>query len=139
MARISFEHPVRTLQGKVAKDSRIVFRQKHSQLPSRAGVEYAPEAYSVEHPRDYKKNPPAGNELAHLQAFRQACLLTKQQLADPALRADWQKRFEAQLSRPDKDAPADPVTGKRKIYRQLPSYIRATLLRQIKAEAQNNA
>ena len=137
MARISFEHPVRSLQGKIAKDSRIVYRQKHSRLPSKAGTGYAPEAYCVEHPRDYRKNPPRGNELAHLQAFRKACLLTKQQLADPAARNDWELRFRAQLSRPDKEAPADPVTGKRKIYRQLPSYVRATILREIKAAAHN--
>lgn len=132
MARTQLDHPVRTLQGKLAKDERIIFRQKTSHSSIKSGIDYPQEVYVIAHPRDYKKNPPRGNELAHLQAFRQACLLTKQQLADPGMRTAWEQRFQAQLSCPDADAPIDPYTGKRKIYRHFPSYVRAALLRQSK-------
>ena len=128
MAKAQLDHPVRSLKGKIGKKADIVFRQK----TTREGIRLPQEAYVVTNPRDRKKNPPTGDELRHLQLFRQACQLTTEQLADPVKYADWLQRFRAQLTKPDKDAPIDPKTGKRKIYSQLPAYIRATILRQLK-------
>ena len=129
MAKAQLDHPVRFLKGKIGKNADIVFRQK----TTREGILLPQEAYVVTKPRDRKKNPPTGAELRSIELFRQACLLTKQQIADPVLHAQWRQRFQAQLAKPDKDAPINPKTGKRKIYSQLPAYIRATILRQLKA------
>ena len=129
MAKAQLDHPVQSLKGKIGKNADIVFRQK----TTREGIVFHQEAYVITNPRNRQKNPPTGEELRHLQLFRQACLLTKQQIADPVLHAQWRQRFQAQLAKPDKDAPIDPKTGKRKIYSQLPAYIRATILRQLKA------
>lgn len=138
MAHVDLENPFRSIQGKFTKEDHIIYRQKHIHSSGKSAIYFPMEAYAIAHPRDYKKNPPRGNELANIQAFQQASLLAKQQLADPAARSAWEQRFQAQLSRPDVDAPADPITKKRKIYRHFPSYVRATLLRQIKADQQTN-
>ena len=44
----------------------------------------------------------------------------------------WQSRFEAQLDKPEPDAPIDPKTGKRKQYFRLDAFIRTCLLREMK-------
>lgn len=136
MAYIEFSHPVDTVRGKLSKKEQVVYRQKRTFLPdgTQTGL-CAPEAYTIHSPRDWKKMPATGAELAKIQRFKEACRLTKEQLADhnPA-RTQWVSRWETQLKHPEVDAPLDPRTGKRKIYGRLDNYVRAQILKELKTK-----
>ena len=137
MAYIEFSHPVDTVRGKLSKKEQVIYRQKGTYTPDgiQTGV-CAAEAYTVHNPRDWKKHPATGAELAKIQRFQLACRMTKEQLADhnPA-RPQWVSRWENQLKHPEADAPLDPRTGKRKIYGRLDNYVRAQILKELKAKA----
>ncbi len=136
MAELILEPTFESLHGKLSKNSDIIYRRKAAYNRSgNAMYRCVQEAYVISRPRDYKKNPPKGAELAMLQRFTEACRLTKEQLSDPETQALWQQRFEAQQRTPDADAPRDPRTGKRKKYGTLWNYTRATILRQLQAAA----
>ncbi len=114
------------------------------------------EGYAVRHPRDYKKNPPQGAELEHINLFRQACLMTKEILyaekpeTTPAvtvfpprpkyltkedalaLLTDYRQRYKAQLpstrgTRPDPQAPIDKTTHSPKRYFRLDNFLSRTI------------
>ena len=98
-----------------------------------------PETYKIEHPRDWKKNPAKGKELEHQLRFKQACAETYKVLhpstpEELATLQKWQSRFEAQLDKPEPDAPIDPKTGKRKQYFRLDAFIRTCLLREMESK-----
>jgi len=135
MAHPHFEIPFDSLHGKLGKHADIVFRRKVATNDKGNPIyDCVQEAYVIAHPRDRKKNPPKGNELAYLNRFREACRLTSEQLNAPDTRTVWEQRFKAQLSYPEPDAPFDPRTGRRKIYGQLWAYTRAKILRQLGEE-----
>ena len=121
------------------------------------------ESYAVRNPRDYKKNPPKGAELEHINLFRQACLMTKEILdaekpeetsagtvfpSRPkyltkeealTLLTDYRKRYKAQLpstrgTRPDPQAPIDKNTHAPKRYFRLDNFIRSMVYQSLKAE-----
>ena len=149
MARTVFEDPVRELHGAYTKGGSISRRKTYRDSKGRIKGMSEPETYKIEHPRDWKKKPATGKELEHQLRFKQACAETHRILlaAKPeayaaahngALPSEeelatlqyWQSRFEAQLDKPEPEAPLDPKTGKRKIYLRLDAFIRTCLLRE---------
>lgn len=136
MARSEFEMPLESIHGKLGKKSKLIFRRKTARNANRHALyDCVQEIYVIERPRDRKRNPPQGAELASINRFREACRLTTEQLSDPATRAVWEQRFAAQQKYPDPDAPFDPRTGHRKIYGQLWAYTRACILRSLKSQS----
>ena len=157
MARTVFDDPVRELHGAYTKGGSISRRKTYRDSKGRIKGMSEPETYKIEHPRDWKKNPAKGKELEHQLRFKQACaethrilLPSKPQAYAAAHAADhpdgsaatptpeelatlkmWQSRFEAQLNKPEPDAPIDPKTGKRKQYFRLDAFIRTCLLREM--------
>ena len=157
MARTVFEHPIRELRGAFTKGGAITRRKTYRDSKGHVKGMSEHETYKIEHPRDWKKKPAKGKELEHQLRFKQACaethriLLPSKPLAYAAAHAAdhpdgttatptpeelatlqyWQNRFEAQLDKPEPDAPIDPKTGKRKQYLRLDAFIRTCLLRQM--------
>ena len=157
MARTVFDDPVRELHGAYTKGGSISRRKTYRDSKGRIKGMSEPETYKIEHPRDWKKSPAKGKELEHQLRFKQACaethriLLPSKPQAYAAVHAAdhpdgsaasptpeelatlqmWQSRFEAQLDKPEPDAPIDPKTGKRKQYFRLDAFIRTCLLREM--------
>lgn len=136
MAKTILEHPVRDIHGALERKGIINRMKKYRAEDGRIIHEGVQESYAVRNPRDYKKNPPQGAELKHINLFRQACLMTKEILdaekaeetsavsvfpphpkyltkeEAQALLADYRQRYKAQLpstrgTRPDPQAPMD--------------------------------
>lgn len=162
MATTILEHPVREIHGALERKGIINRMKKYRADDGRIIHEGVQESYAVRNPRDYKKNPPQGAELAHLNMFRQACWLTKEILdADKpdetalvsvlpqrpkfltkeeaqALLTDYRKRYKAQLpstrgTRPDPQAPIDKTTHTSKRYFRLDNFIRSMVYQSLKA------
>jgi len=150
MASVVFEHPVRDIRGTFQKGGIINRRKQYRDDKGRIVNESEPEAYAVRHPRDWKKNPAQGRELACQNRFKAASAETKRILLaakpedyaeahngatptpdDLATLRYWQDRFQKQLRRGEPDAPIDPHTGKRKRYSRLDAFIRTCLMRQM--------
>ena len=131
-----FEDPVRELHGAFTKGGTINRRKTYRDSKGRIKGMSAPESYKIVNPRDWKKNPAKGKELEHQLHFKQACAdtyhimhpSTPEELATLQM---WQSRFDAQLDKPESDAPIDPKTGKRKQYFRLDAFIRTCLLREM--------
>ena len=67
MATPTYIAPIKGFTGKLNKKDKIVFRQKHTRDANGAIIaEMKPEAYVVQHPRDWKKKPAQGAEKAKL-------------------------------------------------------------------------
>jgi hypothetical protein len=88
-----------------------------------------PEAYAMQHPRDWKKKPAKGAEKERQDSWAETCARTKAVLDDPTQRAQWEERWKAQLKKGEKDAPIDPRTNKRKIYIKFDCYVRSKVWR----------
>lgn len=134
MAKTKLKFPVAELHGKISAEG-TVFRRKTYRASTGAVLHTcAQEAYIVANPRDFKKNPPKGAELANMNRFAEAHRrslaliragkLTPDELAAmPApereeaeqlreLLASYQTRFDKQLSgAPDPQAPLLPKTS----------------------------
>ena len=163
MAKAVLEHPVREIHGALERKGIINRMKKYRSEDGRIIHEGVQESYAVRNPRDYKKNPPQGAELAHLNLFRQACWLTKEILdADQpdetptvsvlpqrpklltkeeaqALLADYRRRYKAQLpntrgTHPDPEAPIDKLTLAPKRYFRLDNFIRSMVYQSLKAD-----
>ena len=163
MATTILEHPVREIHGALERKGIINRMKKYRADDGRIIHEGVQESYGVRNPRDYKKKPPQGAELAHLNMFRQACWLTKEILdADKpdetptvsvlpqrqkfitkeeaqSLLADYRKRYRAQLpstrgTRPDPQAPIDKNTKEPKRYFRLDNFIRSMTYLTLKAQ-----
>ena len=163
MAKTILEHPVREIHGALERKGIINRMKKYRADDGRIIHEGIQESYAVSHPRDYKKNPPKGAELAHINLFRQACLMTKEILdaekpeetpvvvilpqrpklltkeEAQALLAGYRKRYRAQLpstrgTRPDPQAPIDKNTHAPKRYFRLDNFIRSMTYLTFKAE-----
>ena len=132
MAQSDLIYPLDSLHGKISKKSKTVFRRK-AVYDENGNViaQYAQEPYVVEHPRDWKKNPPKGAEKQRLDNWTTACQRAKAELRDEALAAQWRQRFEAQLKHGEADAPMDPKTHKPKIYSRFDCFVRAAIFRSL--------
>lgn len=144
MAKIQYNVPVENMTGALDSGHKFVQRRKH--LRDTNGIVIhtcATEAYLVSNPRDYKRTPPQGNELAHLQLFGQAARQTAALLS--ALKPDadpteqqleeieaYRQRFQSQLrKKPDPMAPLGP-DGKPKRYHRFDNFIRAMKYQELK-------
>lgn len=99
MARINLEHPVREIHGAFTRNGIINRRKTYRDSNGRIIHEGSQEAYTVRHPRDFKRNPPTGDELAHHNRWREACHRAAQilQSAQPDGLTD-QQRFHRQIN-----------------------------------------
>ena len=132
MAQSNLIFPVESLHGKITKKSKTIFRRKAIYDENGNIVaQYAQESYVVEHPRDWKKNPPKGAEKQRLDNWTAACQRAKVELRDEVLAAQWRKRFEAQLKQGEAEAPIDPTTRKPKIYKRFDCFVRAAIFRSL--------
>ena len=144
MARIVYNEPVKEVHGAIEKKGIVTRRKTYRDEKGRIIHEATPEAYNIRHPRDWKKNPPKGEELRKINRFKEACSLTKNILLadDPntnpseeqilALQS-YRERFISQLGKKaDPEAPCDPKTGKPKRYFRLDNFIRALIYKSLK-------
>ena len=161
MAEIKLEHPVREVHGAFTKKGIINRQKKYRDDNGRVIHEGRQEGYAIRNPRDYKKKPPQGAELEHINLFRQACLITKEILDAEkpeetpivaifpprpkyltkeealSLLADYRRRYKAQLpntrsTHPDPEAPIDKLTLAPKRYARLDNFIRSMVYQSIK-------
>ena len=138
MAKIEFNAAIERIRGAMSKNG-LIARQKIYRNESGRITGYGrPEAYFIANPRDFKRNPMRGKELAYHDLWREVCLQAKNELSDAEKRAVWQERFDAQSwgvkgSRPDSQAPVDKSTGAQKRYSQLPAFVRAMIYQEKKA------
>jgi hypothetical protein len=136
MAQTTLIAPVDTIRGKLYKRDRTILRRKVARDPQgRVIAELAQEAYVISNPRDWEKNPATGAEKANMDNWKAACQRAKAEMQDDALRAAWQQRWEAQLRRPDADAPIDPKTKRPKIYIRFDCYVRAVIFRELSSKS----
>lgn len=79
MARIVLSQPVAEIHGAFRKGGHIINRQKKYRDENGHVVhEGVQESYAISHPRDFKKNPPRGAELANITLWTEACRRTSQ-------------------------------------------------------------
>lgn len=130
MAKVQFNDPVEIIKGKLNKRQKDVYRVKSFRSPSGAVVmQGTQEVYRINHPRDYELSPVTPKEKAHQDLFKQACQMAAQQLLPEAPeRAQWIKRFDAQLSKPEALDPAKPP----KRYGNFRAFVRTAILFQLK-------
>jgi hypothetical protein len=138
MAKIEYNVVIDDLRGAVSKHGMItrqkIYRNERGQI-----IGYGKkEAYFIVNPRNFKRHPMVGKELAHHNLWREVCNQTKSELANSELAAQWKMRFEAQApfvkgTVPDPDAPIEESTGKKKRYVQLHAFVRAMIYQNRKA------
>ena len=78
MAQITLNHPVAEIHGALSKRSNIVNRQKKFRINGRVIHEGKQESYAIQNPRDWKKTPAQGAELANQIVWQEACRRTAQ-------------------------------------------------------------
>lgn len=128
MAKIGLTAAFDNIRGKLNRRDNTIMRQKKYRADNGTIRNYgAQEAYEVLNPRNYRKNPPKGQELRNITAFAQASRLTtliiragkytgeelmamtaeerEQTLLYRAQFEQFKARFEAQLKTPDPQAP----------------------------------
>lgn len=159
MSQIEFYAPVKNMHGEFEKGSGIVLRQKKYRAPNGAVLkEGVQESYKIVNPRDYKKNPPKGAELANITSFAESKrisseIINSEKITDEELAAmtpeqrehvrelrqqldNYRKRFYAQFKKPDPEAPLEkkPRPGsmklQRKQYAKLDNFIQAIIREQ---------
>lgn len=132
-----FAYPIKELHGAVEK-SGVIHRKKTYRLPNGKIIgKGKDETYKVVNPRDYKKKPPVGRERENLllnqKAWRQAALELQDSQSERY--QYWLNRFQAQVKQAEPDAPINPATGERKIYRNFRAFVRAAIRRQLLLES----
>lgn len=107
MAKVNLTHPFAEIHGSIGKDKIINRQKKYRDERGRVIHEGIQEAYTVKHPRDYKKNPPKGAELTNFNRWTEACRRASQILfvarldkapADQQPQLIRQEQFSRQLS-----------------------------------------
>ena len=78
MAQITLNHPIAEIHGALSKRSNIVNRQKKFRINGRVIHEGKQESYAIQNPRDWKKTPAQGAELANQIVWQEACRRTAQ-------------------------------------------------------------
>ena len=81
MAEVKLQIPFDEIHGAIEKHGIISRQKKYRDEKGRIIHEGKQEAYAVSHPRDFKKNPPQGEELKQHNRWREACHRTSQILA----------------------------------------------------------
>ena len=154
MALLKLLAPFAAIRGTLQKRGIINRRKMYKDENGKILFEGRQEAYAVRHSRDYRKNPPQGEELRNINVFREANRLTTELLhagtyTPDALAAlpleernriedlqttlsDYKRRYKAQTKTPDPQAPLDPHTRRPKRYVMLNTFIRAILIQQLK-------
>jgi hypothetical protein len=136
MARAKYAAIISDLQGATSPDS--IHRQKHYRdARGRIIGAASPEVYKVTKPRNWKRKPAVGDELANQKLWGKACYLTAKALETEEGYKYWQQRFEAQLyatrgSKPDPFASLDPKTKCRKRYARFDAFVRAIIRNELK-------
>ncbi|MBP5476098.1 MAG: hypothetical protein J6Y00_00210 [Paludibacteraceae bacterium] len=155
MAIVNLEVPFAEVHGTLARKGIVHRKKKYRDENGKVIFEGRQEAYSVRHPRNYKKKPPQGDELRNIDLFREANRLTtailhagayteeevsamsarkRKKIMELRSRYDaYKARFAKQVRRPDPQAPIDPKTRRRKQYRTLNTFIRALIYHALKA------
>ena len=146
MAKVIYQDPVQEIRGTLTKDGTIHRRKYYRDANGKIVGASKHEAYQILHPRDWKKKPATGMELENQLRFKTASAEVKRilMIAKPEKYPDftptledlttlkyWQKRFKAQLKRPENAAPIDPETGRHKTYIRFDAFIRTCLLREM--------
>lgn len=135
MARAQYTELIKNLAGATAPNT--IHRQKHyHDAKGRIIGAASPEVYRVTKPRDLKRKPAVGDELANQKLWGKACYLYDQSLQTDEGVAYWQNRFEAQLavnkgSKPDPYATLDKKTKCRKRYKRFDAFVRAIIRNQL--------
>ena len=145
MAKIHYSAGIDLTTGALDSKHELITRQKHLHAPDgKVTKECDVEVYLQRRKRDYKHNPPQGNELAHLQHFGLAAKRTTELIyaykfpdtasdEQRALLEQYRLRFESQLKgAPDPQAPLDKE-GKQKHYFRFDNFIRAMIYQELKA------
>ena len=105
MAKLKLSQPIAEIHGSLDKKSGIIIRQKkYRDERGRVYLEGKQEMYAMRNPRDFKKNPRRGTELANFTYWQEACQRAAQVL---------------QAGRPD--GPTEMQLAIRKI-EQIPDY-----------------
>lgn len=73
MAHIILEHPFAEIHGSIAKNGIINRQKKYRDDRGRVIHEGKQEAYAITRPRDFKKTPKMGAELANHNLWKEAC------------------------------------------------------------------
>jgi len=99
MAQITLNQPIAEIHGALSKRSNIVNRQKKYRINGRVIHEGKQESYAIQNPRDFKKSPKTGAELANHNLWSEACRRTAQilQAAQPDGPTE-QQLFERRIS-----------------------------------------
>lgn len=145
MAKVEYSPGIDLTTGALDSKHELITRQKHLHAPDgKVTKECDVEVYLLKRKRDYKHNPPKGNELAHLQHFGEAAKRTTALIyaykfpdiasdEQRALLEQYRLRFESQLKgAPDPQAPLDKE-GKQKRYFRFDNFIRAMIYQELKA------
>ena len=78
MAEVKLEHPFAEIHGSITKKGIINRQKKYRDDHGRVIHEGKQEAYSITRPRDFKKTPKQGAELANHNLWSEACRRTSQ-------------------------------------------------------------
>ena len=74
MARVELTTPFEEIHGAFSKTDKVINRQKKFRDDSGRVIQIGhQEAYAIKHPRNFKKNPPKGAELANISLWQEAC------------------------------------------------------------------
>ena len=145
MAQVFYSPGIELTKGALDSKHEFITRQKHlHDTNGSLTKECAPEAYLQKRKRNYRYNPPRGNELAHLQHFGEAAkrttaLIYAYKFPDTAsdeqraLLDQYRRRFEYQLKgEPDPQAPINKE-GRQKHYFRFDNFVRAMIYQELKA------
>ncbi len=99
MANVSLSHPFDEIHGALGRTEKVINRQKkYRDDRGRIIREGIQEAYVVKHPRDYRKTPPKGAELAVVNLWSEACRRAAQILFAHQFSRQPEEQQEAMLS-----------------------------------------
>lgn len=136
MAKVTYITPVAKIQGRLFKKELNggVQRRKtfHDEKGKIIGEGYD-ESYVIKHPRDYTVQPLQGVQLVNTSIFGRAASIAKMERADKDRLLYWTQRWHKQLRRGEPQAPINPATKKRRIYRRLDIFIQSVIQRELKA------
>lgn len=136
MAQVKYSMPIENISGKLGtreQNSPVMRHKTYRDGTGKIIAEGVNEAYVVKNPRDYRKNPPTGEEARNISLFGQAVALAKAERANPERLAYWTNRWNKQLKKGEPDAPICPATGKPRIYHRLDIFIQSAIQRALKS------
>ena len=120
MAKVTFEHPIATISGKLNYRGNVILRTRNGRT----------HAYIVEHPYT---GPVAPERQRTINAFAEAVKQAKSILNDPILSAQWEKKFEVHKAYVRRH-PRTPY----KVYSTLRGFIIGQLTQQLNTQAKQS-